>query len=163
MSTLTTAILLATKAHHGQVDKGGNPYILHPLRVMLSMPTIAGKMVGVLHDVVEDTPITIEDLREEGFSEEVTTAVYLLTKKAHLTKWENILRVTGNKLAVDVKVADLEDNMNLDRLPNTPSTIDLIRQQTYLDCWKFLKEGREPFWANSLSSKPKLTQVKVNS
>ena len=68
---LEEAILIATRAHMGQVDKGNQPYILHPLRVMLRLQTEEERTVGVLHDVIEDTSVTIEDLRKQGISKEV--------------------------------------------------------------------------------------------
>lgn len=67
MANLEKAILIATKAHEGQKDKAGKPYILHPLRVMLRMKTTKDMMAAILHDVVEDTDVTLDDLREHGF------------------------------------------------------------------------------------------------
>lgn len=80
MATLERAIELAASAHAGQVDKAGQPYILHPLRVMLRMETLAQKMTAVLHDIVEDTDVTLEQLKMEGFPSEVVTAVLLPTE-----------------------------------------------------------------------------------
>ena len=79
---LEKAILIATKAHNGQLDKGGQPYILHRLRVMQSCNSDLEKMCAVLHDVIEDTNISLNELREEGFSEEVLVILDLLTKKS---------------------------------------------------------------------------------
>ena len=75
MSTLERAIAIAARAHAGQVDKGGAPYILHPLRVMLRLSEPREQLVAVLHDVIEDSPVTLEQLRGEGFSEEVLQAL----------------------------------------------------------------------------------------
>ena len=75
MATLERAIALAAQAHEGQVDKAGAPYILHPLRMMLSVDTPEARVAAVLHDVVEDTPVSLEELRVEGFSEAVIGAV----------------------------------------------------------------------------------------
>ncbi|WP_205516203.1 GTP pyrophosphokinase [Paenibacillus sp. SYP-B3998] len=74
MSTLSRAIIIATQAHEGQIDKGGKPYILHPLRLMLKAPDNDSKVVSVLHDVIEDTDVTMEQLKEEGFSEVIIEA-----------------------------------------------------------------------------------------
>jgi (p)ppGpp synthase/HD superfamily hydrolase len=78
--TLERAIAIAATAHAGQVDKGGAPYILHPLKVMLRMSTLEQRIVAVLHDVVEDCGVSLDDLREEGFSEEVLSAIESVTK-----------------------------------------------------------------------------------
>src|SRR5215471_17617407 len=79
MATLEKAIAIAARAHQGQKDKAGHPYILHPLRLMLRMESEAAMIAAVLHDVVEDTDVTIDHLREAGFSEEVLHAVECLT------------------------------------------------------------------------------------
>ncbi|MGG1266408.1 HD domain-containing protein [Brevibacillus laterosporus] len=81
MGTLEKAIVIATKAHAGQVDKGGNPYILHPLRVMLKMGTEEEMIVAVLHDVIEDTKVNVDDLKRAGFTESVIDAVIALTRQ----------------------------------------------------------------------------------
>lgn len=78
--TLERAIAIAAAAHEGQVDKGGAPYILHPLKVMLRVNTLEERIVAVLHDVVEDCGISFDDLRKEGFSETVLTAIESVTK-----------------------------------------------------------------------------------
>jgi (p)ppGpp synthase/HD superfamily hydrolase len=79
MATLEKAIELAARAHAGQLDKDGFPYILHPLRVMLAVEEGAARIVGVLHDTIEDTSLTEDDLRREGFGEEVLAALRLVT------------------------------------------------------------------------------------
>ena len=81
MSTLERAIGIACEAHAGQFDKGGEPYILHPLRLMLRMATEAERITAVLHDVVEDSQFTIEDLIAEGFAREIVNAVAALSKR----------------------------------------------------------------------------------
>ena len=117
MSSLERAIVLATTAHSGQVDKAGAPYILHPLRVMLAMDTLIEQIVAVLHDVVEDTSYTTEALRTEGFCTEVIEGVAVLTHGKDETYDDYLTRVKSNPLALKVKLADLNDNMNLERLP----------------------------------------------
>ena len=126
---LDKAIQMASKAHEGQVQLNGEPYILHPLRVMASVATIQEKTVAVLHDVVEDTNITIEDIAEQ-FSPEITKAVYLLTKKYEVPYEEYIAGIKANKLARTVKLADLQDNMNITRLPFLGEK-ELVRLQKY--------------------------------
>lgn len=81
MCTIEKAIEIAARAHSGQLDKAGEPYVFHPLRVMLSVTTDHERMAAVLHDVVEDTNATLENLRSEGFPEEVLEAVAALTKE----------------------------------------------------------------------------------
>lgn len=81
MSTIERAIEIAARAHAGQVDKAGAPYILHPLRVMLAVKTEEQQMAAVLHDVVEDTEVTFNELRAEGFAANVLEAVKALTKR----------------------------------------------------------------------------------
>lgn len=127
---LEKAILIAVKAHQGQVDKGGNPYILHPLRVMFSMKGENEKICAVLHDVIEDTDITLEFLRNDGFSEEILSALDTLTRRKSESYDQFIDRIVDNQLACNVKLADLSDNMNLTRIKN-PSHKDLERIEKY--------------------------------
>ncbi len=131
MSTLQRAIEIATKAHAGQIDKGGKEYIGHPLRVMEMGNTEAEKIVGVLHDVIEDTSITIENLSEEGFSKEVLDALLCVTKLSNKENYDDFIsRVMTNPLAVKVKINDLKDNMDITRL-NKVSNKDLERIRKY--------------------------------
>ena len=81
MSPLESAILLAVQSHQGQRDKGGAPYILHPLRMMLRMRSEVEMIVAILHDVVEDTQHTLVDLQQAGYSEQVLEAVDCLTRR----------------------------------------------------------------------------------
>lgn len=110
------AITIALKAHKGKKDKGGNPYILHPLRIMVSMDTLEEKIVAVLHDVIEDSDISIEHLTKLKFPESITNAIALLSKTKNQDYNDYINSIKKNKLATKVKIADLEDNMNLSRL-----------------------------------------------
>lgn len=119
------AVEWACEVHWHQVDKAGAPYLLHPLRMMLRMETLEEKMVALLHDVVEDSSseksVTLDDLRRDGFSEEVVKSVDCLTKRKGDKNEEDYYRcylekVKGNALARKVKLADLEDNMDLRRL-----------------------------------------------
>ena len=138
MSTLERAIEIATEAHRGQFDKAGNDYIQHPLRVMAAGKTTDEKIVGVLHDVVEDTDWTFERLAAEGFSNEVVEALRCVTKLSESEPYDKfIARVKTNKLAVAVKLNDLTDNMDIRRLPYL-SDKDVKRLKKYLKAYKQL-------------------------
>ncbi|MBX3710565.1 MAG: HD domain-containing protein [Lysobacter sp.] len=130
MSTLERAIELAARAHAGQRDKGGHPYILHPLRVMQAVQGEYERIATVLHDIVEDTPVTFDDLLIEGFSPEVVDAVRALTKFDGETREQAARRIVGNPIARAVKLADIADNMDLSRIPN-PAERDIERLQQY--------------------------------
>ncbi|MCK6073901.1 HD domain-containing protein [Paenibacillus silvae] len=124
------AISIALEAHKGQLDKGGNPYILHPLAVMNRVETIEEKIVAVLHDVIEDTEVTIEQLRELGFSEEIVKAIGLLTRSKEDSYEQFIEKTTTNRIARNVKIADIQENMNLSRIKN-PTEQDYNRLEKY--------------------------------
>jgi guanosine-3',5'-bis(diphosphate) 3'-pyrophosphohydrolase len=128
---IESAILLATEAHAGQTDKGGYPYILHPIRVMLAMKSDEAKIVAVLHDVIEDTPVKIADIKEAGYSEEVIAGLLAMTHKHNEPYFDYIDRVNDNDLAREVKLADLTDNMDISRLPGLPTEHDLKRTKKY--------------------------------
>lgn len=115
-ATLEDAISLAVEAHRGQRDKSGQPYILHVLRVMFRLDTEYERMAGVLHDVVEDTPYSLDDLRRLGYPEPVVEAVDCLTRRPDETYEQFIERAIANPIARLVKLADLEDNMDIRRL-----------------------------------------------
>ncbi len=132
MSTLERAIQIAAEAHAGQVDKAGQPYILHPLRVMLSVQGKYEQMAAVLHDVVEDTDITLEHLIAEEFPAEVVQAVNALTKLPGETRIEAAHRAAVNPIARAVKLADNADNMDLRRIPN-PTAKDCDRLKEYAE------------------------------
>lgn len=114
--TLDDAIQLALSAHRGQVDKAGQPYILHPLRVMFAMQDETARMVAVLHDVVEDSDLTLDDLRQRGYSQTVLDAVDALTRREAESYEAFVQRAKTNRIARRVKLADIEDNMDLRRL-----------------------------------------------
>ena len=113
---LEDAIILAAEAHRGQQDKAGRPYILHPLSVMLKMQTADERTTAVLHDVIEDSPTTLDDLRQLGYSERVLTAVDHLTRREGEDAEAFVRRAAEDPLARTVKVGDLEDNMDVTRL-----------------------------------------------
>jgi (p)ppGpp synthase/HD superfamily hydrolase len=130
VATLERAIAIAAKAHEGQIDKAGAPYILHPLRVMLRVVTAEERIAAVLHDVVEDTEVTLEMLRREGFSEEVLAAVDSLTKRPGEDYEAFVARAASHQIGRRVKLADLEENSDLSRIP-VPSEKDRERVAKY--------------------------------
>lgn len=127
---LNKAIEIAAIAHKGQIDKAGAPYILHPLRVMLTRDNELEQICAVLHDVVEDSQITFEDLRKEGFSEIVLEILDCLTKREGESYDAFIGRILNNQTACRVKLADIDDNMNLSRIEN-PTEKDRERMKKY--------------------------------
>jgi (p)ppGpp synthase/HD superfamily hydrolase len=140
--TLEDAIILAATKHRGQIDKAGSPYLLHPLRVMFNLgPTATEeeRMAALLHDIVEDTDVTFEDLRATGYPEAVIEAVQHLTKRP---EEENdyeaaIRRVALNPIARKVKLADLQDNLDLTRIAS-PTAKDHARVEKYRKAREYL-------------------------
>ena len=131
MSTLERAIEIAHEAHAGQYDKAGKEYILHPLRVMERGRTEEEKIVGVLHDVVEDSEWIFEMLEAEGFTPEVIEALRCVTKLSEDEDYDHFIdRVLTNPLAMRVKLLDLEDNMDMSRLDDCTEG-DIQRLQKY--------------------------------
>jgi len=130
MPTLERAIAIAAEAHEGQTDKAGAPYILHVLRVVVASPAGDAKIAAALHDLVEDTDWTLDDLRERGFSWIVIDAVEALTRRADEVYSDYIERVAKNDLARKVKLADLRDNMDLNRFSDQ-SQINWSLQERY--------------------------------
>ncbi len=141
MATLERAIEIAARAHAGQVDKAGQPYVLHPLRMMLAVTTPEARMAAVLHDVVEDTTVTLDELRAEGFPASVLEAVEALTKREGEDYEAFIRRVAPNPIAREVKLADLRDNSDLSRIAEpTERDRERIRKYqraiAYLERWE---------------------------
>lgn len=140
MSDLAKAISIATSAHKNQVDKGGKPYIEHPLRIMKHMATDAARIVAVLHDVIEDSDYSLDHLVAAGFSEEIVQAVEVLTKQEGESYKNYLRRIKTNPIAIAVKLADLQDNMDLTRLP-TITEKDIERQKKYSKAVSILKNN----------------------
>ena len=137
---LDRAKAIATSAHEGQVDKAGKPYIEHPIRVMNMGKTVEEKIVGVLHDVVEDSEWTFEMLEKEGMPKEVVDALKCVTKLSEDEDYDHfIARVKTNPLAVKVKLNDLKDNMDITRLGKVTEK-DLPRLNKYIWAYKQLTE-----------------------
>jgi (p)ppGpp synthase/HD superfamily hydrolase len=127
---LDLAISIAHKAHAGQLDKAGKPYISHPLMVMSQMDTVESKIVAVLHDVIEDAELTIEDFTRYGFPLLITEAIAAITKFDGELYADNLLRVMANAIALKVKIADVTHNMDISRIAN-PTDKDLQRLEKY--------------------------------
>ena len=136
--TLEETLIIATTAHFGQKDKGGAPYILHPIRVMLQQRDETAMKVALLHDVVEDTNITLENLKMKGYSHAVLDAVDHLTKKQREDYEAFILRASENEISRAVKIADLKDNMDLNRIARKEER-DYIRIEKYKKALLFLE------------------------
>jgi (p)ppGpp synthase/HD superfamily hydrolase len=143
MSTLETAIALAAQAHSGQRDKQGLSYILHPLRVMMRVEGDSARIVAVLHDTLEDTSLTEDDLRRAGFDQTIIDAVLCVTHDKAEPYADYVVRCAANPIARQVKMADLEDNSRLDRALLRAETVgrDLRRIHRYQLSYKFLAGG----------------------
>ena len=131
------ALAIAKKAHAGQVDKAGIDYIQHPLYVASQVKTEQEKAVALLHDVIEDSDVTVDDLLVSGLSNEVVTAVQILTKKKGQNYQEYLEKVKSNNLARVVKLADLKHNSDLSRL-KTVSNTDYERVKKYKNAIRYL-------------------------
>jgi len=134
------AIALATELHRGQVDKARSPYILHPLRVMLRMQTPEGMAAAVLHDTIEDCGMTEAGLLARGFPESVAGAVAALTRREGEDYLDFIRRLAPKPLARAVKLADLEDNLTVSRLPEVTEH-DAPCLNRYLEARRILSQG----------------------
>lgn len=139
MHIIDAAVALACRIHTGQVDKSGKPYILHPLRLMLKFDSIDEQVVSVLHDVVEDGDVTLDDLRALGVSAAAVAAIDCLSKRDGEPYEDFIARIKPNDLARRVKIEDIRDNLDLTRLPQV-SDKDLQRAAKYHRALQSLNE-----------------------
>lgn len=135
--SLEDTLSLAARAHAGQLDKAGQPYILHPLRVMLRLTDPRDRIVALLHDTVEDTSVTFEELRALGYTEELLAALDSVTRRASEDYEEFVARSAENDIGRRVKLADLADNMDLRRLPEVRDS-DTSRLERYQRAWQSL-------------------------
>ena len=140
MNMVGTALHVAWHAHAGQKDKGGNPYIQHPLYVASRMETENEIMTALMHDVVEDSDYTITVLKYMGFPGEVLDALELLTHDPDVDYFDYVRALKGNELARKVKLADLEHNSQIDRLGRKPTIKDIRRLRKYEKAKKILLE-----------------------
>ena len=147
MDLLSKMIIFATIKHSGQVCKGGQPYILHPLAVMNQVVSIDAKIVAVSHDLLEDTDTTIDNLRTQGCSEQIIQAVVALTKSKNESRIDSAHRVSNNRLACEVKLADVAHNMDLSRL-STITDKDLKRVKEYKMVQLILENAKKNHWNN---------------
>jgi (p)ppGpp synthase/HD superfamily hydrolase len=137
---LAKAISFAAEKHQRQLDKGGMPYICHPLAVMISLNTDDQEVmaIAVLHDIVEDCKVSYEQLEsEQGFSKRIIQGVQAITKIPGETVNEYLLRIMKNPDAVAVKIKDLNHNMQLSRLRGLESK-DLARMNKYMYMYRLL-------------------------
>jgi (p)ppGpp synthase/HD superfamily hydrolase len=141
-SQIDNALRIALEAHTDQTDQYGAPYILHPLRVMMRVTNETEKIVAILHDVIEDSSWTGEMLLKEGFEPLVVSSVEALSKKPGEDYMDYIRRTTLNPITIQVKLADLSDNMDLTRCPRV-TLDDLQRFNRYLRARDYLNRYME--------------------
>lgn len=141
MPNLERALQIAVKAHAGQTDKSGAAYIFHPIRVMARCRTDDAKIVALLHDVLEDTAVSFDDLASEGFSPSVLSALRLVTHSPGVPYEEYVQSVSANPIATEVKLADLEDNADIRRLQEVDDKA-VKRLRKYLSAYRFLTTVR---------------------
>lgn len=135
--TLGQAIAIAARAHQHQFDKGGAPYMLHPLRVMQRVTSEAEQIVAVLHDVVEDSAVTFDDLARAGFAQAVIDALRSVTKIKGESYQDFVARAARNPIGKAVKLADLAENSDLSRIA-TPGPKDVARLEKYRKATQYL-------------------------
>ena len=131
------ALRIAIKSHEGQKDKSGREYIMHPIRVAERCSDPRAKIVALLHDTIEDTEVTVDYLREQGFPEEIINGIRSVTKRDGESYEDFVRRAAENEIGIIVKKADLEDNMDIRRLQEITDK-DVERLRKYLKAWKFL-------------------------
>ena len=129
---------IAVEAHKGKKDKSGEDYVFHPIRVAEKCKSINAKVAALLHDTIEDTDVTAEYLRNEGFPEEIISAVLSVTKQEGESYEDFVHRAAENAIGREVKIADLEDNMDILRLKEITDE-DVARLRKYLKAWHYLK------------------------
>lgn len=134
---LERAVQIAAEAHAHQTDKAGKPYILHVLRVGMAGNSLEEKIVGVLHDLLEDTPWTAADLSREGFADYLVEAIQVLTKPRGANYPEYVEKAAANPIAKAVKLNDLRDNMNILRVDEVKEK-DIPRINKYMKAYRFL-------------------------
>ncbi len=138
--SLLRAYDIAKLAHEGQTDKSGAPYFGHVERVSSMGQTLDEKIVGMLHDLIEDTDWTFEMLAAEGFAPHIIDALRLVTKLSEDEPYDDFIeRIATNPLAVAVKLNDLRDNMDVTRLKEFTEK-DVKRTRKYLKAYNRLKQ-----------------------
>lgn len=137
MSRIEKALRTALVAHAGQTDKGGAPYILHPIRVMLRCKTEDEQVVALLHDVVEDSDISLSEITAL-FGADIADAVDCLTKRTGEDYGAYLDRVATKSVARNVKLADMAENSDLSRLNREPTDKDRARLAKYQEATNYL-------------------------
>lgn len=149
------ALELVTSKFKGMQDKDGEPYILHCLRVMLGVSDPLAQQVAVMHDLVEDTSVTLDELRLHGFAEDVIAAVDLVTHRDHESYADYVVKLKPNTLARQAKLSDLRDNAGLDRVlyRERSAQRDANRIQRYVLSYQFLSDRiDEPTYRRQMSA-----------
>lgn len=136
---LEKALQIAIKSHSGQVDKAGAAYIFHPIRVSCKCFTDEEKIVALLHDTIEDSNVTAEYLLSEGFPRNIVDAILSVTRNEDESYSDFIKRCRLNPIGRQVKLHDLEDNMDISRLPQV-TEMDLVRLNKYIEAYRYLEE-----------------------
>lgn len=131
------AIIFMFEKHKNQKDKSGIPYVYHPLHVAESMPDEITTTVALLHDVVEDTKTSFDDLKKAGFPDEVIEVIKIMTHNPKDDYFSYIEKIGKNKIARTVKLKDLEHNMDISRI-NEVTITDLERVRKYKRCYEYL-------------------------
>ena len=131
------ALKTAIKAHDGQKDKSGRDYMMHPIRVAERCGGMKEKIVALLHDTIEDTNVTPDYLRNLGFPEEIILGVLSVTRRDGESYEDFIHRAAKNPVSKEVKLADLEDNLDVRRLKEITDN-DVTRMRKYLKAWQYL-------------------------
>lgn len=131
------ALQIATQVHREQKDKSGREYIMHPIRVAERCKNPKARIVALLHDTIEDTCVTAEYLRSEGFTDEIVNGVLSVTKREGESYDDFVRRAAENAIGREVKIADLEDNMDIRRLKEITDK-DVHRLRKYLRAWQYL-------------------------
>ena len=134
------ALKLCFKAHEGQVDKSGLPYVHHPLHLAEQMDDEESTIVALLHDVVEDTDYTLKDLKEMGFGDAVIEAIDIMTHRPEVPYMDYVKEIAKNSIARKVKLADLNHNCDLTRLNHEPTSKDLERVEKYKKAKELLEK-----------------------
>ncbi|MBQ9216408.1 MAG: GTP pyrophosphokinase [Prevotella sp.] len=128
------ALRIAIEAHKGQTDKSGREYVMHPIRVAERCKNVKAKIVALLHDTIEDTDVTPDSLRGDGFPEEIINGILSVTKREGEAYEDFVSRAAQNPIGREVKIADLEDNMDVRRLEELTDE-DVARLRKYLQAW----------------------------
>jgi (p)ppGpp synthase/HD superfamily hydrolase len=139
MKLIESSLNIALRAYAGKTDKAGREHIHHPLRVMAKMKTDLEMSAALLHDVIEDSDITAEELLAAGIPAEVVEAVVCLSKNENEDYQDFVARAKKNKLAAKIKIADIEDNIDVLRLASLDES-DLARIKKYHAAWQFLND-----------------------